>query len=387
MSSAEDRPEPDRIEGAPHPRETPHLLGQDAAEAAFLTAYTSGRLHHGWLITGPRGVGKATMAWRIARFLIATPMDEGDGLFGGPPPPETLDIAPDHPVARRMQAGAEPGLFLLRRGGMGSTDKDREKNASEGKFSKVIRVDETRQMKGFFSLSSADGGRRVVIIDSADDLNESAANAILKLLEEPPARTVLLLISHQPSRLLPTIRSRCRELRLTPMSPDLITEALAQAEIEVPGDPAALAELAGGSVGEAVRMVTLDGLKIYAGLVGLLATMPRFDASRAQALADLAAGRGGEETRVLIYHLIDFALARLARTGAIGQPPAQEAAPGEAEMLMRLSPSPAMGRAWATGAEEIGARLRHGEAVNLDPAALILDTVFKLQTIAGGQAA
>lgn len=383
----DDLPEPDRIEGAPHPRQTARLMGQSVAEQGFLTAFNSGRLHHGWLITGPRGVGKATLAWRIARFLIATPEGDGDDMFGAPPPPETLDISHDHPVARRMLSGAEPGLFVLLRGGMGSTENDREKNARDGKFSKVIRVDETRQMKAFFTLSSTEGGRRVVIVDAADDLNESAANAILKLLEEPPARTVLLLISHQPSRLLPTIRSRCRELRLSPLSPEVIAEALAQAGIETPPEAGALAELSGGSVGEAVRMMTLDGVKLYAGLVGLMATLPRFDASKAQALADLAAGRGGEEQRQLIYHLIDFALSRLARTGALGHPPQVEAAPGEAEMLMRLSPSPAMGRAWAQAAEEIGARLRHGEAVNLDPAALILDTVFKLQTIAGGQAA
>lgn len=387
----DDIPEPDRIEGAPHPRETLRLLGQEAAEKAFLSAYNSGRMHHGWLITGPRGVGKATMAWRIARFLIATPPEVEGGLFGAPPVPDTLDIPVDHPVARRMQSGAEPGLFLLRRGGMGSTEKDRDKNRREGKFSKVIRVDETREMKGFFSLSATEGGRRVVIVDAADDLNVNAANSILKLLEEPPARTILLLIAHQPSRLLPTIRSRCRELRLSPLSPELVHDALIQADITPKGgldsDPKALAELAKGSVGEAVRMVALDGPKLYAGLVALLSSMPRFDAGRAQALADLAAARGGEEQRALIFHLIDFALARLARAGATGQIPPIEAAPGEAEMLARLSPTPAAGRAWASGAEEIGARLRHGEAVNLDPAALILDTVFKLQAIAGGRAA
>lgn len=385
--SDSDLPEPDRIEGAPHPRNTPHLIGQDAAERAFLDAFTSGRLHHGWLITGPRGVGKATLAWRIARFLIATPESQDDDMFGAPPPPDTLTIAEDHPVARRIAAGSEPSLFLLRRGGMGTTENDREKNAREGKFSKVIRVEEARPLKTFFSLSSVDGGRRVVIIDSADDMNPNAANAILKLLEEPPARTVILLISHQPSGLLPTIRSRCRELRLAPLPSEALQNALVQAGVEPKGDTAALAELAGGSVGEAVRLTTLDGLKLYADLIALLDTLPRFDASRAQALAETAAARGGEERRVLLHHLIDLALSRLARTGVIGQSPGAEAAPGEAAVLMRLAPDARSGRIWAQAAEEIGARLRHGEAVNLDPAALILDTVFKLQSIAGGQAA
>jgi DNA polymerase-3 subunit delta' len=380
-------PEPDRIDGVPHPRDTAGLIGQAAAEKAFLDVYNSGRLHHGWLVTGPRGVGKATLAWRIARFLIATPPAGDDGLFGAPPLPETLEIPADHPVARRVAAGAEPALFLLRRGGMGTTDNDREKNFREGKFSKVIRVEEARPLKTFFSLSSVDGGRRVVIIDSADELNTNAANAILKLLEEPPARTVLLLISHQPSRLLPTIRSRCRELRLTTLPAEALEQALAQAGIDPGGNSAALAELAGGSVGEAVRLITLDGLQLYGDLIALLGTLPRFDASRAQALADTTAARGAEERRVLLHHLIDLALSRLARAGVTGLPPAVEAAPGEAEVLARLAPNAHAGRIWAQAAEEIGARLRHGEAVNLDPAALILDTVFKLQSIAGGQAA
>ena len=382
-----DLPEPDRIEGAPHPRETARLFGQDAAEQAFLEAFNSGRLHHGWLITGPRGVGKATLAWRIARFLIANPEAADDGLFGAPHAPETLDIPDDHPVARRIMAGSEPGLFLLRRGGQGTTDNDREKNFRDGKFSKVIRVEEARPLKQFFGLSSVDGGRRVVIIDSADEMNPNAANAILKLLEEPPARTVLLLISHQPTGLLPTIRSRCRELRLAPLPAEDLAAALSQAGIEASADTAALAELAGGSVGEAVRMVTLDGLKLYAALIDLLSTLPRFDAARAQALADVAAARGAEERRLLLHHLIDLALSRLARTGVTGLGPRIEAAPDEAAIMARLAPTPRAGRAWAQAAEDVGARLRHGEAVNLDPAALILDTVFKLQTIAGGQAA
>jgi DNA polymerase-3 subunit delta' len=385
--SDNDSPEPDRIEGAPHPRHAARVVGHDAAEQRFLDVFNSGRLHHGWLITGPKGIGKATLAWRIARFLIATPDGDDGGFFGAPPAPETLDIPHDHPVSRRVAALAEPALFLLRRGGAGSTDNDREKNFRDGKFSKIIRVEEARPMKQFFALSSTDGGRRVVIIDSADEMNPNAANAILKLLEEPPAQTVLLLISHQPSRLLPTIRSRCRELRLGPLQPDDVAAALDQAGIDQPTDSTALTELAGGSVGEAVRLITLDGIKLYAELIALLATLPRFDAARAQALADTAAARGGEERRQLLYHLLDIALARLARAGVTGLPPAVEVTPGEAEVLARLAPNPVAGRVWAQAAEEIGARLRHGEAVNLDPAALILDTVFKLQSIAGGQAA
>jgi DNA polymerase-3 subunit delta' len=380
-----DLPEPDRIEGAPHPRETVRLIGQDAVEARFLEAYGAGRLHHGWLITGQGGVGKATLAWRIARFLLASsPADTAvDGLFGDAlPAAPSLDIAPDHPVARRILAGSEPGLHLLRRGGRGNTEAERAKAVQEGNFSKEIRVDDVRELGRFLNLSAVDGGRRVVIVDSVDEMTTAAANALLKMLEEPPARTTLLLVSHQPGRLLPTIRSRCRDLRLGPLNAPDMAEALAQAGFAPGLDAAALAELSAGSVGEAIRLITLDGLSLYAEIIAVLDALPRLDHARALKLADSLTGRGAEVRLALFLHLSDIAMSRLARTGATGQAPPVEAAPRESEILMRLAPSSAMGRAWASAAQEIGARMRHGTAVNLDPAALVLDMVFRMKQTA-----
>ncbi|MBL4917614.1 DNA polymerase III subunit delta' [Szabonella alba] len=365
----EDLPEPDRVTGAPHPRETLRLYGQEAAEAGFLSSFNSGRLHHGWLITGPRGFGKATLAWRIARFLLATPDDDG-GMFA-PPPPDRLDIPPDHPVMRRSMAGAEPRLFHLRR----AWDDEKKK------LKTVITVDEVRKMKGFFTLSASDGGRRAAIIDSVDEMNPQAANALLKLLEEPPEGATLLLVCHQPARILPTIRSRCRELRLAPLSPGAMADALADAGTP-PEDPAALAQLSGGSVGEAIRILNLDGLNLYRGLVQLFATLPRLDRMRAAALADLGAGRGAEESFDLILTLIDLFLARLARAGTLGQT-APEAAPGEAALLARLAPDPRAARGWADLAQGLAARARRGRAVNLDPAALLMDMVLSIDETAG----
>ncbi len=369
---SDDLPEPDRIEGAPHPRETTRLFGQTAAEASFLQAFNSGRLHHGWLITGPRGVGKATLAWSIARFLLATPPADDAGLFGAPPPAKTLEISPDHPVAHRLQALSEPGLFLVRR----PWDEKTKKLKSQ------ITVDEVRKLKNFFSLSAADGGRRVVIVDAMDEMNVSAANALLKLLEEPPENTTLLLISHQPSRLLPTIRSRCRELRLHTLSPDDMGLALAQAGAPEDTQTEALAELAAGSVGEALRLLNLGGLEMYRELVGLYGTLPRLDRARALQLANAASARGAETKLDLLLALNDLLLARLARAGALGRPPAQQATQGEADLFMRLAPTPQKAREWANLAQEISARTGHARAVNLDPSALILDTVFKIQQTA-----
>ncbi|WP_375551599.1 DNA polymerase III subunit delta' [Rhodophyticola porphyridii] len=362
-------PEADRLEGAPHPRETARLFGQSAAEAAFLAAFTSDRLHHAWLLTGPRGVGKATLAWRIARFLLATHPDPGDALFAAPVP-ETLDIAADHPVARRVLALSEPGLMLLRR----PWDEKAKRLKAQ------ITVDEIRKLKDFFAFSASDGGRRVVIVDAADEMNTSAANALLKVLEEPPANAVLLLVAHQPSRLLPTIRSRCRTLRLARLSEEDLASALAQAGVDSRAS-GALSELAEGSVGEAARLSDLDGLALYADLVALFASMPGMDRTRASKIAEAAGARGAEARFDLTLALIDRILARLARSGTTGTPP-PEIVPGEAQMLTRLASDPRAARDWADLAQGLSGRARRGKAVNLDPAALILDMCLSLEKTA-----
>ena len=327
----------------------------------MLDAIARDRLHHAWLLTGPRGVGKATLAWRIARFLIAAP-DPG-GMFGGP---ETLDIAADHPVAARIAALSEPSLFLMRptRSDTGAERRD-------------ITVDVARSLRDFLHLSAADGGRRVVLVDAADQLNTQSANAILKLVEEPPARTVFLLVCHAPARLLPTIRSRCRTLRCDPLSGPDLAAAIAAAGLDPAVEPAALSQLASGSVGEAARLLQEDGPAIYADLVSLGATVPEMDRARLLKLADTVTTVRNRARADAVFRLMDLLLARLARAGA-GHPPAAEAAPGEAALLARLAPSAVAGRAWATLAQEVGERVSHGRAVNLDPSGLVLDTGLRI---------
>lgn len=365
----DETPGPDQIPGAPHPRETPNLFGQAEAETSFLQAFNAGRLHHAWLLIGPSGTGKATLAYKIARFLLATPAGESGGMFA-PPAPTTLEISPDHPVCARILAGSEPGLRVITRSVNTKTDRMRDE----------IVVDDIRRLADFFHLSAADGGHRVVIVDAADDLNVSAANALLKMLEEPPANTTLILLAHQPSRLLPTIRSRCRTLRLATLLGDDMTRALEQAGMGTAPD-AALTELSRGSVGEAIRLQNLSGLDIYAELIGLLATLPRLDQSRALKLAEAAAQRGAEAKRDVLVKLMNVALARLSRQGASGIA-APDAALNESQVFARLAPTPHAARAWADRSAEISQRLQHGLAVNVDPTALLLDSFFKLRDTA-----
>ena len=363
MADRSDLPEPDRIPGVPHPRETGRLFGQSRAEADFLDAYTTGRLHSGWLLTGPRGIGKATLAWRIALFLLSQPTEAG--LFAAPP--ETMDVSPDHPDARLLLAGAHPRLHLLRRA----------PNDKGDRISAEIRADQVRALKKFFHMSAADGGRRVVIVDAADEMNVSAANALLKELEEPPALTTLLLVAHRPSRLLPTIRSRCRELRLAPLGPEDIAAALEQAGID-PDAPEAIAALSDGSVGEAIRLIQGDGPGLYTEIIHLLEAAPRIDRPRALKLANSVAGRQNEARLDLLLDLLDRLLARTARAGVMGEPDVQ-AAPGEARLLTRLAPDAYAARSWAALGQALTERSRRGRAVNLDPSGLILDILLKVE--------
>lgn len=367
-----DSASPDQTPGAPHPRDTARVFGQASAERAFLEAFSSGRLHHAWMLTGPKGIGKATFAYRIARFLLTAPLVPERDMFGETVVPASLDTDPDDPVVRRVAAQAEPGLKSVIRT---ATDT--------GRISDVIRADDIRALNSFFGLSTADGGRRVVIIDAADEMNTQAANALLKMLEEPPAYTTLLLVAHQPSRLLATIRSRCRVLRLATLAPEDMALALEQAGTErLESDQAlALAELSGGSVGSALRLLNTDGLALYADLIALLATLPNFDRARARALADSVIGARNANRMALFFDLIDLALARLARSGA-SSIPLPEAAPGEADLFSRLAPDAGHARAWAETAGRVSRRTRHGIAVNLDPAALVLDTVFSISQTA-----
>ena len=341
-----DLPEADRAGEAPHPRETTLLHGQDVAEGAFREAWNDGRPHHGWLLTGPRGVGKATLAWRIARFLLTDP----------PATAPTLEATEGHSALPRIRALSEPGLMLLRR----AWDEKAKRLSAQ------ITVDAVRKLSGFFGMSA--GGRRAVIVDAADDMNPSAANAILKLLEEPPADTTLLLVSHRPAALLPTIRSRCRTLRLGPLDDEALAAAVAQAG----GDAAAISPLAEGSVGAALQLAEGGGA-IYEDLLALL-TSPSMDRGRARALAQACAGRDSVDRLDATLGAIDRLLHRAARAGLLGAP----AEGAEAVAFARLAPHDAAARSWALLAQEIGGRAAHARAVNVDPAAIVWDALARI---------
>jgi DNA polymerase-3 subunit delta' len=232
----------DRIEGFAHPRETFALLGQEAVLGRAARALRAGRPPSAWLITGPPGIGKATLAYRIARYLLAYGATDAGA--------EDLSVPEDHSTARQVMAQSHPGLLVLKRA----------LNPRTGKLMTVLSVDEIRRLADFFGMTSGAGGWRIAIVDTADDMNDNAANALLKMLEEPPGNAMLLLLSNTPGRLLPTIRSRCQRLELRPLDDAALEKMLARELPEMgAAERASLVRVSGGSIGAALTLATGDG--------------------------------------------------------------------------------------------------------------------------------
>lgn len=267
--------EPDRLKGAPHPREQLSLFGHEKAEHSFLSAFNSERLHHAWLLGGPMGIGKATFAYRIARFLLAQ-QGTDKSLFK----PDSLAIPADHPAVRQVMVLSHPDLIVLRR-----TPSSDKKAAST-----TIPVDAVRRAVHLFGSTAGAGGYRVAIVDCAEDLTASSANALLKLIEEPPSRSVFLIVSHAPQRILPTIKSRCRLEMLEPLKAEDARKALLalgspwhQAEEERLEKAVTLAE---GSMRRAAELIDPNKAGLIERLNTLMSGLPAYSLKDVMALAE-----------------------------------------------------------------------------------------------------
>ncbi len=279
------------------PRANPDLVGHDPAEAALLNAWRSGRMPHAWIVAGPRGIGKATLAYRFARFVLAQGAQADSGLFGAPEP-RSLALPATDPVFRRVAAGGHADLVAIER----TIDPDRDKLRT------VIAVDQIRSVGEFLHLTPIEGGWRVVVVDSADEFNTNSANALLKVLEEPPARALLLLVSHAPRQLLPTIRSRCRILPLKPLSASNVGALLARYRPELAAaERDVLVGLSEGSIGRALALADYGGVDLHREVETLLGKLPHLDAPSVhdfaermarQRAADTGEGADGFETAI-----------------------------------------------------------------------------------------
>src|SRR5271157_2035817 len=303
---------------APDPRANPTLLGHAEAETTILAAIRAGRMHHAWLISGPEGTGKATLAYRFARRLLA-----------GRPKEDSLALDPANPVFRRVAAGSHADMLTI----------ERAYNEKTKRMKSQIAVDDVRKVNGFLSLTPAEGGWRVVVVDGAEELNQASANALLKILEEPPPRAILLLVCSAPGRLLPTIRSRCRRLRLSPLRDEAMEQLLGQYLPRLSTDERGrLITLAEGSPGRAIMLAEDEGLKIAALVDKLLADMPAIPASRGYEIADLL---GRSETGFSTFmDLVRAGVAAAVRESARGR------ADPDQERLVALRPLKAWGELW-----------------------------------------
>jgi DNA polymerase-3 subunit delta' len=329
------------------PRMTTGLVGHAAAERALLDTYKSGRTAHAWLIGGPPGIGKATLAFRFARFVLAHPDPAAHDVQQA----RSLALDPEHPVARRMAAQGQPDFFLL----------ERVINEQTGKLYTQIRVEDVRKLVHFFGATAREGGWRVAIVDAVDDLAREGANALLKVLEEPPARALLLLVSHSPGRELPTIRSRCRRLLLRPLAEDEVAAALAAAtgREASESDVAAAAAAADGSSPRGLALLEGEGLALREQILAALGQLPNADPRVLHGLADKLAGTDPAVLE-LFMDLVNGWLSDRLQPGA-----------GNAAALARIA------EAW----ESINAAARTVGSYNLDRRPFVFATFSDLATL------
>jgi DNA polymerase III subunit delta' len=356
---AEPLPESDRVGALPHPREQQELFGHATAAQTLAEAARSGRLAHAWIIAGPKGVGKATLAWRFARALMA---------HGPANCPDDLSVPDGHPVQRMIAALAHPDLVLIRR----PWDPDRKRHRTE------LPVEEVRRLHGFFSRHASEGGQRIAIVDAADDMNRSAQNALLKILEEPPARGLLLLISHAPGTLLPTTRSRCRLLTLRPLAAEPMRHAVAALAPNIAGaERDLLAALAEGAPGRALELAETDAIGLYRDIVDLLRGLPRLNGPKLFAVAEkmgrAASGPGLPQFVTLLSQLEE----RVVRGAYAALPPV----PGEDALLRHLRAAVPLDR-WSQLWDELQVKAVEADALNLDKKQFVLNALFAIEAAA-----
>lgn len=284
----------DTLPEVPEPAENPIFRGHESIARQIVAAYRTGKLHHALLLGGPQGIGKATFAFHLAQHLLRFPDPSGA-------PDELISIDPQSSLARQVATGAHPALLYL----------TRPRGQKEGTFKTEITVGEIRRVNKFLAMTSHDRSNRVVIVDPADDLNRSAANALLKNLEEPPSRTFFLLIAHAPGRILKTILSRCLSVRFNPLDKDALLDVLDVLPLDMTGDDksrAALAAQAKGSVRNAVLLTQFGGFEIFRAADEVLDSRT-FNPRKAH---DVALAIGGRDQKIQFDIFNQYLLDRLA---------------------------------------------------------------------------
>ncbi|MBN43058.1 MAG: DNA polymerase III subunit delta' [Alphaproteobacteria bacterium] len=337
------------IELIERPRaETGALIGHTPARHAIAQAYQTGRIAHAWLISGPTGIGKATLAWRMVRLILSA---SEAGLS-----PNDIETDPGHPDVRKIIAGAHPDCRLVRRS---------MTTRSPYRFRTEISVDDIRESTAFLRHTPALSDWRCMIIDAADEMNTNARNALLKVLEEPPPRTVILLVAHIPSRLLPTIRSRCRALPLQTLNNEQVTKVMARSGSDLmPDDMQVVSDISGGSPGRAIHLAQAGGLELYQEVAQLFKTLPGLETEFLHTFSDKFAGAAGEQGYRAFLEILNWLLLREIRN---------DATTGRGGRRLER---------WLKAWENISELTTHADNVNLDRKQVVLNTFFELSTAA-----
>jgi DNA polymerase-3 subunit delta' len=352
------------------PRHCFDLMGHDEAERLLARAYRSGRLPHAWLLHGPRGIGKATLAFRFARALLAS-QEDGADLLAVPAPADDLAVDPGDPAVGLIVSGAHPDLRVVAPG----YDEKRNRQRTE------IVVDDIRDLGAFLRLTPAMGGWRVAIVDGAEAMNRHAANALLKSLEEPPRKAVLLLVSHAPGRLLPTIRSRCSALALRPLPAEAVLQLLSRHAPDLGAEDAhLLAALSEGSIGRALALLDGGGLALWRDLVALLGSLPDLDVLALHRLADQLARKDAEDAFRLGGELLLDWLHRQVREAASGRIE-PERLPGERTLAGRVGDRRSLDQ-WLGLWEKTAGLLAQAQGLNLDRKQVLLTAFLTLEDFA-----
>jgi len=354
------------------PRNTIDLVGHEHAEQLFLDAFNAEKIHHAWMITGPKGIGKATLAYKMARFLLNNPPedDQGPGLFGDvleKAALTSLETDLESQANHLVNAGSNPDLMIT----------ERTEDPKTGKMRSNILVDDVRKINQFFHKTSSDGGWRVAIVDTADEMNRNAANAILKILEEPPKNSILIILAHAPGRLLPTIKSRCRMLPLKPLKSQTVKEILQKnypdkEENIIDGYVA----LSNGSPGYAISLIEHQGLKVYREILGLLSTMPNINVPLMHDFAGAITTKKSGDTFLLFSEMLSQFISRMVRhvsylnTGHTHN--IKEALTEEFKLMEELGEIIPLDQ-WAGLWEKISEKMKVTDQLNMDRKQTVID--------------